>query len=232
VPYHYHRGHITPIGLFDVLAEYNDQTIVLDDVSSIFNQPIALQLLLAALERKDNGEPRMIGYRRAGKDGDRLIAFTGAVIAISNLRLGSDPVLDALKSRAITISYEPRDEEMDALMREVASKGWTTSGSVVTAEECLEVADFLISGTRRVGYRSDIRVFVDKALPDYLQFREGDSRVHWRDLVRTQADVRVHREGGANCLRSLCQGRDRHREPAAALGQRRGEAMHRGRLEA
>ncbi len=35
-PYDYHRGHITPIGLFDLIATNRDRTIVLDDVASIF----------------------------------------------------------------------------------------------------------------------------------------------------------------------------------------------------
>ena len=45
----YSSGHLTPIGLFDLIQANQDRVIVLDDVSSIFNQPIALQLLLAAL---------------------------------------------------------------------------------------------------------------------------------------------------------------------------------------
>ncbi len=48
VNYAYANGHLTPIGLFDLIEANQDRIIVLDDVASIFNQPIALQLLLAA----------------------------------------------------------------------------------------------------------------------------------------------------------------------------------------
>jgi hypothetical protein len=33
IPYEYHSGHLTPLGLFDLLAEHHDSVIVLDDVS-------------------------------------------------------------------------------------------------------------------------------------------------------------------------------------------------------
>lgn len=53
-----HSGHLTPIGLYDLLEENADRTLVLDDVSSILNAPIALQLLLAALGNPHDGTKR------------------------------------------------------------------------------------------------------------------------------------------------------------------------------
>jgi hypothetical protein len=64
--YDYHRGHLTPIGLFHVVATNRDRTIVLDDVSSIFNQPIGLPILLAALgSSHDESRARMVHYKTA-----------------------------------------------------------------------------------------------------------------------------------------------------------------------
>ena len=32
IPYEYHLGHLTPMGLFDLLAQQHDRILVLDDV--------------------------------------------------------------------------------------------------------------------------------------------------------------------------------------------------------
>src|SRR4051794_7817813 len=66
VNYTHHSGHLTPIGLFDLLDENRDRIIVLVDVSAIFNAPIALQLLLAALGNPHDGSKiRYIRYKTA-----------------------------------------------------------------------------------------------------------------------------------------------------------------------
>ena len=76
VNYAYSNGHLTPIGLFDLIMENRDRVIVIDDVSAIFNQPIALQLLLAALgNRHDDTGVRYVRYKTAR--GDEVVAFRG-----------------------------------------------------------------------------------------------------------------------------------------------------------
>lgn len=37
-PYHYHSGHLTPMGLFELVEQQHDRTIVLDDVSELLGQ--------------------------------------------------------------------------------------------------------------------------------------------------------------------------------------------------
>ncbi len=109
VNYSHHSGHLTPIGLFDLLEENRDRIIVLDDVSAIFNQPIALQLLLAALgNAHDGSKTRYVRYKTAKET--RSVPFTGGVICISNLSLDGhhQEVLAALKDRVFVINYEPR----------------------------------------------------------------------------------------------------------------------------
>src|SRR5438093_1345000 len=54
-PYVYRRGHLTPLGLYQLLESHADQVIVLDDVGAIFSEVIALQILLAALEQPKSG---------------------------------------------------------------------------------------------------------------------------------------------------------------------------------
>lgn len=190
VAYEYHVGHLTPMGLFELLEEEHDRVILLDDVSAIFQQPIALQLLLAALGRQpDDTDERIVRYRRQGHE--QTVHFTGGIICISNLELHSAPLLEALKSRVHYLHYDPSDEQMAALMRQVASKGWPDKCPRLSAVECLEVAEFLIAESRRLDVRLDMRLLVDKAFPDYLQHRSGDAEAHWKDLVATTLEGRL-----------------------------------------
>ena len=49
VPYEYHLGHLTPMGLSTCWPSSTDRTLVLDDVSELLTNRIALRILLAAL---------------------------------------------------------------------------------------------------------------------------------------------------------------------------------------
>jgi len=190
IKYHYHDGHLTPMGLFELLDEQCDRVILLDDVSSIFKQPIALQLLLAALgNQPDHSGERIIRYRRQGQVD--TVHFTGGIIAISNLQLHAHPLLEALKSRVHYLHYDPSDEQIAALMWQVASKGWTCGSHTMEPDECLEVAEFLIGESERLDARLDMRLLVDKGFPDYVQWRSGDTEAHWRDLVVTTLEQRL-----------------------------------------
>jgi len=181
-PHHYHLGHLTPMGLFDLLLEQHDRVIVLDDVSAIFEQPVALQILLAALGNQPEGAGgRVVEYRRRGLVD--TVQFSGGIICISNLELHPTPLLQAIKSRIPYLKYDPSDEQLAALMRSIAEKGWPAKSQRMTPKECREVAEFLIAESKRLGCRLDLRLLVDKAFPDYLQHRGGDTEAHWQDLV-------------------------------------------------
>jgi len=185
-PYHYHDGHVTPMGLFDLLSQQHDRVIVLDDVSEIFAQKVAQQILLAALgNAPDETGVRIVKYRRQGVN--ETVHFTGGIIMVSNLELNSGPVLQALKSRVHYLRYSPTDEQIAAMMRAIAAKGWHT----LTPQECLEVADFLIAESTRLGSRLDLRHLVDKAFPDYLQHQNGEADTHWKDLIRTTLEEKL-----------------------------------------
>jgi hypothetical protein len=189
-PYHYHSGHLTPMGLFDLLGEQHDRTIVLDDVSELLNQKIALQILLAALGNQptDTGS-RVVKYRRQGVE--QIVRFTGGIILVSNLEIHSAPLLQALKSRVHYLKYDPNDEQIEALMLDVASRGWSQGRRRMTAEDCREVADFLIPESSRLGVRPDMRLLVDKAFPDYVLHQSGFTDVHWKDLVTTTLEAQL-----------------------------------------
>jgi hypothetical protein len=180
VRYYHHSGHLTPLGLFELIAEKHDHVIVLEDVAVLFSQKVALQILLAALGQQ-SGENRVVKYRRQGAE--KSVTFTGGLILISNLDLPSSPLLLALKSRATYLKYEPTDEQIGALMKNVVADGWPPNGPTIPPDECLQVVEHLTAESNRLSCRLDLRLLFDKALPDYVQYKDGDTECHWRDLV-------------------------------------------------
>ena len=181
--YRYQRGHLTPVGLFELIAEHPDEVIVLDDLVSIFRSDVALQVLLSALEHpKSSDRGRVVRYRSKGNE--ERVVFRGGIICISNRELHDEDMLGAFKSRVHTLNYNPSDAQLGALMLDIADRGWPAKGpQAVKPEEASEVAQFVIGELLRLSCRFDIRLFVDKALPDYRQWKEGEAESDWRDLV-------------------------------------------------
>jgi hypothetical protein len=174
------RGHLTPIGLFELIAEHPDKIIVLDDLVTIFRSDVALQILLAALEHPAPNDPtrtRVVRYRRKGKE-DR-VAFRGGIVCISNRELHEHDLLAAFRSRVHTLNFDHSDAQLGALMLDVAEKG--TKG--VLSAEAVAVARFVIGEMIRRQCRFDLRLFFDKALPVYRLWKDGETESDWRDLV-------------------------------------------------
>lgn len=177
VPSTVQNARMTPMGLFNFIAEHPEHVIVLDDIPSLFKNDQAMQILMAALDGKP-GQPRRVTYK--SKDQDIHVLFSGAIIAISNLPLRRDPLAQALGSRVVMLEHEPTDEEIAAFMQHLASKG----AGDMSAEECLDVVRFLIAETRSYDMRLDLR-HLNKAWQDFRQDRHGRSKTPWKDLVRT-----------------------------------------------
>lgn len=177
VPWAYQNARMTPMGLFGFIAEHPEHVIVLDDISSLFKNDQAVQILLAALDGKP-GEPRVVTYKSA--DVEQKVLFTGSIIAISNVPLRSDPLARALGSRIVMLEHEPTDDEIAAFMKSLALDSFED----LSVDECVEVADFIISETREFNLRLDLR-HLTKAFQDYRQHKHGRCLTTWRDLVRT-----------------------------------------------
>jgi hypothetical protein len=181
VLYAYRRGHVTPLGLYELLEEHAGGLVVLDDVGQIFRSEVALQILLAALEPKREGAPRRVTHKTVR--GESSFDFEGCVICISNLELHGDQLLEAFKSRVNVCCYAPPDDQLGAMMLALASQGWPVGRPTLTPEECREVASFTIREMLRRGGRFDLRVYLDKALPLRLQAKDDMAESHWEDLV-------------------------------------------------
>ena len=64
--------------------------------------------------------------------------------------------------------------------RDAIERGQPTE---IAPEESRTVAHFLIGEMLRLGCRFDLRLFVNKALPDYQQWKDDETESDWRDLV-------------------------------------------------
>ena len=183
--YTYQRGHLTPMGLFELIAEHPDEVIVLDDLTAVLDSDVALQILLSALEHPAPGDrtrSRVVKYKRQGHE--ERVSFRGGIVCISNRELHDDELLGAFKSRVHTLNYDPSDAQLGALMLGLAELGWPNTGRPeISAEEAFAVAHFLIGEMLRLGCRFDLRLFVNKALPDYQQWKDDEAESDWRDLV-------------------------------------------------
>ncbi len=179
----YRNARMTPMGLFDFIAEHPEHVIVLDDIGTLFKNDQAMQILMAATGG-DPKQPRRVTYK--SKDKDYHTMFSGGIIAISNVALRHDPLAHAFGSRAVVLEHEPTDEEIGEFMRSLASKGQYD----LSSDECLDVAEFVIAETRDNDRRLDLRHF-GKALQDFRQDRDGLTGCSWQELVRTSLSKTV-----------------------------------------
>jgi len=174
-------GQLTGSALFDVIEENPDGVLVLDDVSAIFNEPKAVQILLAALgSPPDGSRVRKVLYHTAR--GKREVDFTGSIVAISNLALAEhrNDVIKAVEDRVDVLKLDPTPEQIEALIHEIAM----TAPAGVAAEDAAMVAKFLAGECRKRGTRLTIRLFIDKALPKFRMWKAGGLENHWTVLVR------------------------------------------------
>ncbi len=180
----YQRGHITPMGLFELIASHPDEVIVLDDLGAVLKSDVALQILLSALEHPNSRDrSRVVKYRRQGRE-ERAV-FRGGIVCISNRELHDDELLGAFKSRVHTLNYDPTDAQLGALMLDIADRGWPggSANPEITADAARMVAHYLIGEMLRLSCRFDLRLLVNKAFPDYQQWMDGEAESDWRDLI-------------------------------------------------
>ena len=180
----YQRGHLTPMGLFELIAAHADEVIVLDDLGAVLKSDVALQILLSALEHPTaRDRSRVVKYRRQGRE-ERAV-FRGGIICISNRELHDDELLGAFKSRVHTLNYDPTDAQLGALMLDIADRGWPcgSANPEIAPEAARMVAHYLIGEMLRLSCPFDLRLLVNKAFRDYQQWKDGEAESDWRDLI-------------------------------------------------
>ncbi|MAT69395.1 MAG: hypothetical protein CMJ58_07690 [Planctomycetaceae bacterium] len=173
-PWILRNAHMTPAGLFRFFREHPDHTLLLDDVGGLADRRAGLLILLAALDG-DASRSRVITYETFART--ETLLFDGGVIAMSNRPLQDDPVAKALRSRVVTLEYDPSHDEMAAYLRYLVADGYCG----LTPEESRQIVEFLIAEALRCGTRLDFR-WLNKAVQDYLQCRAGHSATPWQEL--------------------------------------------------
>lgn len=186
--YIYTGGHITAKGLFQLLRRYPDALHVLDDVESVFRYVQAVEILRAALASqgrvvhgKDYRQVRWASWNRQAPD---EFIFTGRIIGLGNLPFPDGPAQDALRSRLSYIHFVVSDDEIIEMMRKLARRGHRSKLGFVDAEECCQVAEFVIEEFLSLSRPLDMRAYF-KALEVYTPWSLGQTRCHWHDLVRS-----------------------------------------------
>jgi hypothetical protein len=88
------------------------------------------------------------------------------------------------RGRVHALDYDPSDAMLGALTLYIADRGWPFIGTQeISPHETREVAYFLIGEILRFRCCFDLSLFVNKALPDFLQWQDGETKSDWRDLV-------------------------------------------------
>ena len=113
------KGYSTPMALYRTLYENSDRIIVFDDCDSIMKDPVAINLLKAAL---DSYSKRIVSWNseQRGNDLPSSFQFHGGVVFISNHTLGT---LDqAIRTRALCVDLSmTADQKMERMEQIVAS---------------------------------------------------------------------------------------------------------------
>lgn len=189
--FRHHTGYSTPKALILALDAHPDAIHLFEDCETMYKNELCSGMLRAAC-----GSPkqraRLVTYETAHDS--HSITFRGGIIIVSNedISRGKGP-MQAVASRFKPIRWDMTVQERVARILQIAGLGWSRGGIDVPAKECLKVAEFLctqmLSGecTRPV----DIRMFVEHAMPAYLQNKQGGTSVDWKEIVKAKLSGQI-----------------------------------------
>ena len=177
---------LTPQGLLEFFEQYGAGIMLFDDVAELFEKDRAKKYMMAAFgTRPDYTEARLVPYSRQGRH--MKVTVTGCCIILTNeARFPA-----GFASRITTLEHAPTQEQIAALLRDIAGRGVKREKWELCGRECTEVAEFLIPEAATLGLPLDLRDLVEKSLPDYALCKAGLSRVDWRDMVRAHLTGKV-----------------------------------------
>jgi hypothetical protein len=168
------KGNATPMGLFTVLHNNREATLVFDDTDAVFQDPVSINILKAALDSYDK---RMVSWFSAKlpEQYDNVFEFRGSIIFISNL--DESKIDKAVKSRTFVSNLKLSHEEVVDHMRALAPK----IAPDVDMKLKTEVLDFLLEKTKSFE-EFNLRTFI-KA----IKIRQGAPAKDWKNMVEHMA---------------------------------------------
>lgn len=165
------KGYSTAKGLYLSLFENNKSIIVADDCDSILKDPVAINILKAALD--SNGK-RIISWNADMKDSDvpRSFEFTGRIIFISNM--SQDKFDQAIRSRSILIDLSMTlDQKIDRMEHISKQEDFMPEYDKSIISDALNLLREIKEDAREISLRTLISVCKIRASTD-----------DWKDMSR------------------------------------------------
>lgn len=187
IPFVLTNSHLTGRGLVDRLYDYPDSVHLFEDIEEAVRDPQAMGVLKSALwGTRRNREGRLERWVTWNAHGVAIeFLFCGGICMTSNLDLRNLPRLAALKTRISWLDLRVTDEEIAAKMREIALGGCRTGDSLLEADQCVEVVEFIVAESAKINRHLDLRLFVN-SLEDRLQAEDFEAGCSWQDLVASR----------------------------------------------
>lgn len=190
VSYQLYNSRMTAKGLLQALKAAPDAIHVLEDMERLTKDADAQGILRSALWAPP-GHDRVVTWTTAVEGAQRFV-FRGGLFLISNRPMADLPELRALATRIEVHRLDVTDAELQALMRQLASRGYSRQEKlVVEPEACLEVTEHLLRECAAVGCPLDLRL-QQKSFQTYLQWEADFTNCHWRDLVAASVREASH----------------------------------------
>ena len=145
------KGFSTAKGLYRTLFENKSKIVVFDDCDSVLKDPVAANLLKAALDSYDK---RIITWNAESFGGDddlpRSFEFTGGVIFISNMPMFKIP--QAIISRSMPADVSMTRPEIIERMRAIVTEGEFLADYEMSAKT--EALEFIAENANRPEVKS------------------------------------------------------------------------------
>jgi hypothetical protein len=192
-PYRLFNSRMTGRSLFNALAESPDAVHLLEDMEQLFHDSGAKGVLRSALWGQPQEESKVGPIeRRVTWSTHRMnyeFIFTGGIIMTANRPFPDSPELEAVRTRIAYMQLVASDNELKALMRYIAAKGYRRGHDRMDPPECKEICECVIEACLGLNRALDIRLLVN-GFQDYLQWRECQSGCHWRDMIAARVKQR------------------------------------------
>jgi hypothetical protein len=196
------NSRLSAKGLFELLRDFPDVTHVLEDIESLFSDKHSFGVLRSALWGQSDRfgrQERNIVWQTA-KSREEVI-FTGGLILISNCPLDDIPELRAIKTRIPCVHFVVSNEEVAAMMRQIASEGHRHGAFYLSPSDCREVVDAIIERSSRIQRNLDLRLLIN-TFKDRLQWENGAAETHWLDLLESRIRERILPPKGRRAMRA------------------------------
>ena len=173
VDYKYIQGHSSPLGLYMLLHDNRESTIVFDDCDSVFRDEISVNILKCAL---DSYAIRHVSWHssRIPEGLDDSFVFSGNIIFVSNY--DSSRIDEAIKSRTIVLCVSMSRNEISEYMRTLIP----FIEPHVDERFKYEVMDFLDNKKRELK-QFNIRTLIKAVRIRKMSTRTGNEK--WKELV-------------------------------------------------